>query len=129
MGSPSGVNRRWRDDVPNNITEEDIVAKVSRALDAIEEDWLRTSLDSALSLTRAQWAYCPDCRSKVQVDTPDYKGMWALLRDLIGLVKGQAAVRVDHTVEHIIRQVPMSEMTDAELDAIIEGRALPPAPA
>lgn len=47
---------------------------------ALTEERVEEFVNGLLGMTTQQWAHCPDCRKKVQVEVPDFK------RQLDGLV-------------------------------------------
>ena len=93
--------------------------------------------ENILNATKAQWSYCPTCRSKVQADFPDFvnqaKALEVFADQTFGKVPTTHHVEVDYgekTLE-VLRAMPMSELAryaaiDAEWDEVAVPE-LPPA--
>lgn len=90
-------------------------ARLNEHLDGISDDDLEVWLGGLLSLDRLVWAWCPDCKKKVQVDYPDYKGQAYVVGMLLDQAKGKPVERREVEITVGLRKV--EDMTIHELEA------------
>ena len=57
--------------------------------EAVTAEYLRELLDELKDRTKATWAYCPDCRKKVQCEVRDIGGIVKTVVELIEQVEGR----------------------------------------
>lgn len=57
--------------------------------EAVTAEYLRELLDELKSRTKATWAFCPDCRKKVQCEVKDISGIVKTVVELIEQVEGR----------------------------------------
>ncbi len=63
---------------------------IAEELDSfISSEYGRELIKGIFSLEKAKWAYCPSCKKKVQVDTPDYRSITGSLAQLLDQGKGR----------------------------------------
>lgn len=89
----------------------------SQTLYEDEREGIRDLIKQAAALTRMSWAYCPECREKVQVETPDFNGAAKLLDMFIKHTAGMPVQRVqtDHRVEIDVTHRQITELSTEEL--------------
>lgn len=93
----------------------DLRVRLNEYLDKISDDDLETWLGGLLSISRLTWAWCPDCKKKVQVDYPDYKGQGYLISMLLDQAKGKPTERREVDITVGIKRI--DTMTLDELEA------------
>lgn len=97
------------------ISEEKEMDAVQRAdvhtqlVDSGFPPLLAEELLNRLSVTKLKWAYCPDCRRKVQVDAIDANAQMKALEMALGYLIGKPKERKE--LDIIIAQKPLSEMS------------------
>lgn len=67
----------------------------------------------ALSITKAKWAYCPDCHKKVQVDKADTGAILKAVEMVMAYLLGRPKERKEVDIQ--VSQKPLHEMSLAEL--------------
>lgn len=80
---------------------------------------LEETLWSMLDSERLEWAYCDNCRSKVRVPYPDYRGRAQALATFLDQAKGRPTERRELEVK--VRTLSeMEQLSDEELQRFIE---------
>lgn len=80
-------------------------------------DLLADELLERLSATKLKWAFCPDCRRKVQVDAVDAGQQMKALEMALGYVIGKPKERKE--LDITVGQKPLEQMTLAEKQAYL----------
>lgn len=106
-----------------SVAARDVRNRIKERLNAqVTDERLDDLIDSIMDLRRVNRAFCPRCRSKVEVEYPDYKGqtqaLAVLLDQGLGKPEQQVAVRGSVTLKAI------ADMSNEELAAVAEGREL-----
>ena len=106
----------------NRADKADLRTRFREALNAMEEKDIRQIVDGIKDMNKARYALCPDCRRKVQVEFPDFKGQAQALQILMAEGFGKPREQQDVNVSVTLKAI--KEMSNEELAALVEGHEL-----